>query len=332
MREMGGLVAEAGVRTVPVVVVQPVAEGIGPLPGVVVGAGIGPLAQAGLHQAFGLAVGARGIGARAQVAQTEATGQTPEAARPVTGAVVGQHPLESHAQTAVVAERADQSLAGAGSALVRLDGGEGHPRVIVDGQVDVLPADAPVPMRAVAGHTVARGTDPPQFLDVQVQQLAGLGVLVAVLRQRRLQFGQAMQPGTAQQPGDGAGRHGQPLGDLAIGPARATLLQHLRHDGLRRGMGAGLRSGASVNQARRAFLPVPLEPLVGRAYAHAGRMGGLLDAQALHEDAVHKQGSTARAQTGMFMQVHPGSWGLVWCRNPHLPAMPRMNNLLRDHT
>lgn len=181
--------------------------------------------------------------------------------------------------------------------------------MVVDGQVDVFPADAPVPVRAVAGHTVARGTDSPQLLDVQMQQLAGPGVLVAVLRQRRFQFGQAMQPGTAQQPGDGAGRHGQSLGDLAIGPARATLLQHLRHDGRRRGMGAGLRPGAAVNQTRRAFLPVSLEPLVGRAHAHAGRVGGLFDAQALHEDALHKQGSTARRQTGMFMQVHPGLLG-----------------------
>lgn len=69
--------------------------------------------------------------------------------------------------------------------------------MIVDGQVDILPADAPVSMRAVTGHTVARGTDPPQLLDVQVQQLAGPGMFIAILRQRRLQLGQAMQPGAA---------------------------------------------------------------------------------------------------------------------------------------
>src|SRR5690606_13249028 len=141
----GWFVTKAGVRAVPVVVVQPAMEGIGTLPGVVIGAGIGPFAQAGLHQAFGLAVGAGCIGTRAQVTHAEPTDQALEAARRVAGAVVGQRPLEAHAQAAVVAHRADQGLAGTGPALVRLDGGEGHARVIVDGQVDVFPADASVP-------------------------------------------------------------------------------------------------------------------------------------------------------------------------------------------
>jgi hypothetical protein len=38
-------------------------------------------------------------------------------------------------------------------------------------------------------------------------------------------------------------------------------------------------------------------------------VGGLFNAQTMHEDAIHKQGSTAWAQTGMFMQVNPGLLG-----------------------
>ncbi len=60
-------------------------------------------------------------------------------------------------------------------------------------------------------------------------------------------------------------------------------------------------------------------------------MGRLFQTQAVDKNAIHQQGSTARAQTDMFMQVHPGLLGLGWLRNPHLPEMPRMNNLLRDH-
>jgi hypothetical protein len=60
-------------------------------------------------------------------------------------------------------------------------------------------------------------------------------------------------------------------------------------------------------------------------------MGRLFHTQALNENAFDKQGSTARAQTGMFMQVHPGLLRAGWLRNLHLPEMPRMNNLLRDH-
>jgi hypothetical protein len=61
-------------------------------------------------------------------------------------------------------------------------------------------------------------------------------------------------------------------------------------------------------------------------------MGRLFHTQALNKDALDEQGSTARTQTGMFMQVHPGLLRLGWLRNPHLPEMPRMNNLLRDHS
>lgn len=97
-----------------------------------------------------------------------------------------------------------------------------------------------------------------------------------------------------------------------------------------------MRSGGAVRgpprRSPRSFLPLALEPLVSRAYAHAGRVGGLFDAQALHEDAVQKQGSTARRQMGMFLQVHPGLLGTGLVSYPHLPAMPQMNNLLRDHT
>lgn len=46
------------------------------------------------------------------------------------------------------------------------------------------------------------------------------------------------------------------------------------------------------------FLAEALEPLVGRAHADTGGMGCLFHTQALHADAVDKQGSTARAQTG----------------------------------
>lgn len=71
--------------------------------------------------------------------------------------------------------------------------------------------------------------------------------------------------------------------------------------------------------------------LVGRADADPGRMRGFFDAKALSKDAVHEQGSTARAQTACLCRFIRGSWGLGWLRNTYLPEMPRMNNLPRDH-
>lgn len=90
--------------------------------------------------------------------------------------------------------------------------------------------------------------------------------------------------------------------------------------------------GSAIGQPCSPFLLEMPEPLVGHAHADASGMCRFFHTQALNEDAIHPQGSTARAQTGMFMQVHPGLLGLGWLRNPHLPGMPRMNNLLRDHS
>lgn len=169
-------------------------EGVGALPGFVVGTGIAPC-RAGLHQALGLAIGAERTRARAQVAHAEPPGRALQAARPAAGAVVGQHPLQAHAHVAVIAHRADQGHAGTGPALVRLDGGEGHARGIVDDLVDVLTANAPMPLRAVAGDTEARRADPPQFPDVQMQQFARQRVSVAVLRHGGIDRCHAPGPG-----------------------------------------------------------------------------------------------------------------------------------------
>ena len=62
-----------------------------------------------------------------------------------------------------------------------------------------------------------------------------------------------------------------------------------------------------------------------------GCLGGFFNSQALL-DTPNQKGSTAGGKTGMFMQVHPGLLeGMVGCTS-RIPGMPRMNNLLRDHS
>lgn len=79
--------------------------------------GVGPFAQAGLHQPLSLAVGARGVWARAQVTHAHPTDQAAEAARSVAGAVVGQDALELHAQAPVAAHRPQQRPARAATSI-----------------------------------------------------------------------------------------------------------------------------------------------------------------------------------------------------------------------
>ncbi|SCB02972.1 hypothetical protein BN444_01865 [Xanthomonas translucens pv. translucens DSM 18974] len=79
-------------------------------------------------------------------------------------------------------------------------------------------------------------------------------------------------------------------------------------------MGAVVRPGGAVGQPFRPLFLEALEPFVGRSDADTRRMRRFFHAQPLNKNAIHKQGSTARAQTGMFMQVHPGllGAGLAW--------------------
>jgi hypothetical protein len=74
----------------PIVVVQPGGQRLGAVPRAQVGPAVGPLAQEGLNEALGLAVGARGVGTGAEVADAGAPTEAREPIRDIAGAIVGQ--------------------------------------------------------------------------------------------------------------------------------------------------------------------------------------------------------------------------------------------------
>jgi len=63
--------AQAGVRSVPVVFMQPELELVAPLLGVLINANIGPLLKCSADEALGLTVGSRGVGSGEAVFNTE---------------------------------------------------------------------------------------------------------------------------------------------------------------------------------------------------------------------------------------------------------------------
>lgn len=65
-------VAKAGMRPVPVVLVEPQRQVRGALHGRLIGTAVGPLAQRGLDEALGLAIGPWRIGAGAEMLEPEA--------------------------------------------------------------------------------------------------------------------------------------------------------------------------------------------------------------------------------------------------------------------
>ena len=202
---------------VPVVVMQPRPERMGALFGAVIGACVGPLAQGRLNQTFGLAVGARSVRTGAHVQQAQSAQQPAEAPGLVAGTVVGHDTGEGDTQAAVVAQRPDQHAAGAGATLVRLDGRESNPGVVDDCQVDILPPGAIGGVQSIPGDPVSGAPEAAQFLDVQVQQVPGLVMLVALDGRGWVQFGQPVQTGAVQQPCDRTGCYRQGLRNLVVG-------------------------------------------------------------------------------------------------------------------
>src|SRR5690606_4017572 len=120
--------------------------------------------------------------------------------------------------------------------------------------------------------------------------------------------------------------------DLPVGLARTPLVQNLVCHALGCGMRAMMGAGGAVIETLDTLLSKSLEPLVRRADTHARRFGRFFDPKALGQDAIDKKCSTAGAETGMFMQVHPGLLGCCLGRTYRIPGSPRMNNLLKDHS
>src|SRR6185436_8893003 len=134
---------------------------MGPFGGGMVGAGVGPFAQAGLDEALGLAVGARRIGSGADMAQPGLAAGGAKVVASISRTVVGHDSLDGDAVAGEPAERPVEEGDGARLLLVGQDLGVGEPRGIVDaGMQHVIPdAAVAVDPGMVAGDAVADAVD-----------------------------------------------------------------------------------------------------------------------------------------------------------------------------
>ena len=198
----------------------------GALGGGVVDVGIGPLAQGGLDEAFGRAVGAGREGARVSMAEASREAACVEGTGAVTPAVVGQHAADLDAEMLGVGERGGEKRGGAGGRLAGIDLGEGHAGMVIHADMDVFPAGAWTGVAAVVGHAVAGAAKPAEFLDIEVQQVAGMRMFVAANGRRRVEGGQSLESGAAEDATDGGGRHMHRGGDVGATPAAPVQ----RHD------------------------------------------------------------------------------------------------------
>ncbi len=225
----------------------------------------------------------------------------------VAGAVVGHHARDGDAEAGVVGDGRFQEGGGAVGGLVGQDLAEGHAGVIVDADVDELPADAAAVALSgsVAGHAVAGLFETAELLDVEVDHFAWRLALVADDGCERVQV-----PGPAQlrSPQDAAHRGRRDpgiFGDLLAGEALAAKGDDPVHR-LRRGRPVQpARSRRPILQARRTFRFKTLHPLPNRLGVDAEGRGHGLRGPGLNQDPPHHLASTVQRQPGILVHVHP---------------------------
>ena len=165
--------------SVMVVVPEPAVKGGGAFGAGAVDGGVGPACEKGADEALGFAVCLGSVGAGAAVLDAECAAGERVDGGAVAGAVVGEDPLDLDAVSVVVGDGATEEAGSGRGFLVGEDLGVGEAAVVVDGDVDVLPAlvvAAAVVAAAgdAAGDAVAGPGDPAELLDVDMDELPGL--------------------------------------------------------------------------------------------------------------------------------------------------------------
>src|SRR3954453_21599941 len=326
----GCLVAEGAVGSAAIVEVQPAGQGGVALGAVAVDGAVGPTAEHRSDEPLGLAVGLRAVRPGPQVADAQrATGNRVHG-RAVGRAVVGDQLLDGDAVAREVLDGAAQEADGGDRLLVGEDLDVGQAGGVVDRDVHVFPADevAAVPVgvgAAAGGASLARlasepvpdtAVDASELLDVDVEQLARPGALVA-LGGLQPEASELAHPDPRQDPRHGRQRHSEQLSDLGAGEAQppqrgdrldAALVGAVGHDRRRRG---------TIQQPGRSARAVAGQPLARGVVADPGRLGGRAQRPPRDLDPLDQQRAALDAETGVTVQLHPvSSLGLL----RHQPA------------
>lgn len=132
----------------------------------------------------------------------------------------------------ITGDGSTKEVGGGGAALVGEDVGKGEAGVVINGDMQVFPAgaDAATHRRCDA---VARAKDAAQFFDVQVEQVARTGALVALDRWRRIEIAHAVEASAAQKAADRGATQAGGLGDGMAGEALPTQGEHLGDERIR---------------------------------------------------------------------------------------------------
>jgi hypothetical protein len=141
----------------PIVLAEPDREFLGAAVGCWIGLGVSPLPESGLDEALGLTVGFRRVRLGADVLDIQIPASVTEGKGLIATAIVGHDAGDGNAEAFVVGHGRLEEGHRATGLLIGLDLGEGDPGMVVDADMDELPADAAAVAlaRTVAGDAMA---------------------------------------------------------------------------------------------------------------------------------------------------------------------------------
>jgi len=140
-----------------------------------------------------------------------------------------------------------QEVDGGSGLLIGQQGGEGEAGVVVDGDMQSL--EAKVSMTRAAAPAIATNGNPLKTghsLDVEVQQIAGTRVLIALYGRCGMEIAPAAEMGTAQDAADGGRTESGGAGNVIGGPLLLPQLDHAA--------GQSGRSGARTTAGTRGAI------------------------------------------------------------------------------
>lgn len=179
--------------------------------------------------------------------------------------------------------------------------------------------------------------DPPELLDVDVQQLAWAISLVA-LRGLKTDPPELAHPNPCQDPRDRRDRHLQTLSDLRAGHPQPPQSRDHLDPPLIGAIGHHRRRRGAIQQPVHTFGAMAGQPLARAAVTDSGRLGSLRQRPPRILDTLDEELPTFDAELGVTVQLHPvSSLGLRWLGSPQPPRSAgwlahRRNNVLRIYT
>jgi len=318
-----------------VIVMKIVVEEAGPVVAGLVGSGISPLTSNGLNEAFGFAVGLRAIRFGEVVFDAEVFAGGGEEPGAISRTAIGQDALDFDTVIGVEADRLLESFEHAGDFFIWQEAGEGEARVVVDGDMQGLDAGAWIAKSAIAGGANARAGETAQFLDVEVEKIAGGGAFVAQRgRFWRLQRGKAVEVMAAEDAREGGLGDRQHHHDLSIGAALPAESKDLDFEIARRPARLALRGRRVILEAlRKAARFGACEPAADGLFTDAKSGGG--GAQRAAELGVSEGHLRSRQRSESGISVHVVRAGGRWAECSSTTSLPnpfRADNVLKHDT